>query len=228
MLAFVDLVRNRLPFDDLVCKEKTIDAYYHVPAEKSYETVVRMQCINRTNQPIKNFAPIQDGYYERIPNWKCQHGLLGSPQVNVVVHKANEEIRESNLPGGAKTIYLYQASSEFKPPLPSGDRVDLLYRVLATGAAVEEAAFSDDGTMFVGGVDYATLTYIITVHAPPAHEIQLRDWGVINANDDKIPDETEHQKKAHICVSSGLLQWRVSLAKKHLRYMLKYRFKALL
>jgi len=145
-----------------------------------------------------------------------------------VVHKEHEEVRKSNFSGGAKTIYLYQANAEFQPPLPPGDRVDLLYEVLSTGTTVEEAAFSNDGTMFVGGVSYDTLTYIITVHAPPAHEIQLRDWGVINANGDKIPEETDHQKKARVCVSSGLLQWRVSLARKHLRYMLKYRFKALL
>ncbi len=227
VLAFIDLAKNRLPFDDLVCTDITDDAYYHRPEEKIYELVQRCRCTNRTHASIRNFAPLQDGYYEEIPTWNVQYGLIGRPPVELVVLKPFEhEVRKDNFPGGKGVFYLYRANAEFDPPLPPGEGIDLIYRLSASGAAVEAQAFSNSGTVFARGVEYDTLNYYVTIHAPPGFEVKLSAFGVLDPSGLLLPGETQRQKKPELSASGGLLQWRVSLARRHLRYMLSYRFEA--
>jgi hypothetical protein len=69
LFAFIDLAKARLPFDDMVCDSVAVDAYYQIPAARSYDLLERLRCTNRSHNSIRNFAPIQDGYYEKIPAW---------------------------------------------------------------------------------------------------------------------------------------------------------------
>jgi hypothetical protein len=225
LLAFLDLMKNRLSLTDLVCANASVDAYYHEPKDQLYELVKRLECTNRTDLPIRSLASIRDGYYEEIPDWSIQHALLEKPSVELLIHMPSKGIpRGSNFPGGNKNIYFYEASAEFNPPLPVGSKFDLVYRITAKGTSIEELAFSNEGTLLAVGVDYDTLSYQINVHAPMGYKISLRVWGVVDANGIQNASETDRQKKPKVSTSGGLLQWQIYLAKRHLRYMLKYRF----
>jgi hypothetical protein len=223
VLAFVDLARTRIPFDDIVCTEIAADAYYHAPGEKTYELVERYACSNRTNTSIRNFASLQDGYFERIPVWDVQYKLLGSPSVELVVRKRTEpELRRNNYPGGPEIVYYYGATAEFVPPLSAGAGIDLVYKLSAIGTEVEKAAFTKSGTVFARGVPYGTLRYSVTIHAPPGYEVKLRDWAVMDPSGRLIPEETQRQTGPRSTHSDGSLHWSVSLARRHVRYMLRY------
>ncbi|HEU5322977.1 MAG TPA: hypothetical protein VFX28_19385 [Methylomirabilota bacterium] len=227
VLAFVDLVRHRLPFDDLVCTDVAVDGYYRVPQDMAYELVERYRCSNRTGASIRNFAPLQDGYFEQVPAWKVEYTLIGRPAVQLVVHRSpGPEARKNTFPGGGATLYVYRASAEFEPALPPGESIDLVYRLSARGAPVEAAAFSHAGTVFARGVEYDTLSYHVTIHAPSGYEIRLRDWGVLDAGGRLVDAETRRQDAPRVSPAGGLLQWRVSLARRHLRYMLRYSLEA--
>jgi hypothetical protein len=227
VLAFIDLAKDRLPFDDLVCTDITDDAYYHKPEEQTYELVQRCRCTNRTNASIRNFAPLQDGYYQDVPAWNVQYALIGRPSVQLDVIKPFEhEVRKNNFPGGNGFFYIYRANTEFNPPLPPGEGIDLIYGLSASGAAVEAGAFSSSGTVFARGVEYDTLNYYVTIHAPPGFEVKLSSFGVLDPSGIVLADETQRQRKPEVSASGGLLQWRVSLARRHLRYMVGYRFEA--
>ena len=224
VLAFVDLAKNRLPFDDLVCTDIGVDAYYHVPGDNQYELVQRQKCSNRTDHSIRNFVSLRDGYYERVPNWMAQSRLVSSSaRIKFALLTRSEEERKNDI-GGSKTLYLYRQTAEFDPPLPSGGSIDLVYHLSASGAPIELSAFSDDGTVFYRGVDYDTLIYDLTIHAPVGYEVFLLDWGVMDSSGTRATDEIGRQTAPHVAASGGLLQWRVLLARKHLRYMLRYRF----
>ena len=224
LIAFVDLAKNRLPFDDLVCSDVASDAFYHPPEDKAYELVNRVNCTNRSEETIRNFAPLQDGYYEAIPNWTVKTKLLGNPSVDLLVHlHPGPVVRKNNFPGG-KDIYFYQATSEFDPPLGIGQKIDLVYEISAGGTSVEQSAFSRDGTVFIGSVDYDTLTYHLTIHAPLGYSIEMQDWGVLDAGGKLVAFENYRQEKPSVSTAGSLLQWHVSPARRHLRYMMKYRF----
>lgn len=225
LLAFIDLLKNRLSLNDLVCTKASVDAYYHEPAAQQYELVKRLQCSNRTGTPIRGFADIYDGYYEMVPDWTVQHALLEKPSIEFKLHTPPKyTVRKSNFPGSDKEIHFYEISSEFEPPLPAGAKFDLVYRILAKGAPIEQSAFTNNGTQFVVGVDYDTLNYQICIHAPMGFKISLRGYGVLDVEGIQIEHETSRQKKPEVSVSGSLLQWQIYVARKHLRYMLKYRF----
>jgi len=227
VFAFVDLVKARLPFDDIVCSDIALDAYYHPPEEKTYELIERFKCANRTNSSIRNFATLRDGYFEKIPSWTLRYSLLGRPPVNLIVHvQSQPEERANNFAGGQPIFYLYRATSEFNPPLPAGTDIDLVYELAAGGAPVEAAAFSDAGTVFARGVDYDTLNYSVAIHAPPGYEIRLRGWGVLDPNGQLQSEETRRQRTPQLSTTGSLLQWQVSLARRNLSYMLRYQLKA--
>jgi hypothetical protein len=227
VLAFVDLVKDSLPLDDLICTDFSHDAYYHLPAEQAYELVVREKCENRTDTPIRNLAAIGDGYCEKLGKWKIEYKLLGTPSVQLDIQTISEGVpRTNNFGGNANTIYCYRASAEFTPPLPSGSGFDLVYRISASGVPIEVSAFSIDGTLFANGVEYNTLRYHITIHAPQGYKIVLREWSVVDADGKPMEHENARQKKPVLDISGGLLQWRITLAKKHWRYKLRYRFEA--
>ncbi len=226
VLAFIDLVKNRLSFDEIVCTDISDDAYYHVPEGKTYELVERFRCSNRTGASVRNLADLSDGFSERISSWTPEFKLLGRPSVALVIHKPSESLWKSNYAGGTGTIYLYRASAEFDPPLSPGAEFDLVSKLTAHGSPVETAAFSTSGTSFVQAVPYETLSYYVTIHAPPGFEIRLRNWGVIDQGGLLVADETQRQEKPNVSPSGGLLQWRVSLTRLNLRYMLSYWFEA--
>jgi hypothetical protein len=227
LLAFVDLIKNRLHFVDLVCTNVAVDAYYHAPGEQAYELVTRLQGSNRTSASVRNFANLGDGYYEKISQWSVQHKLVSTPAVELLLHPLSSgDARANNFLSSQKTIFMYQNSAEFKPPLSKGSTFDLVYRISASGAPIEAAAFTTDGTLFALGVEYDTLRYHIAIHAPQDYKISLWESGVLDPNGAIIADETKRQKKPEVSISGSLLQWHISLAKKHLRYMLKFRFEA--
>lgn len=225
LLAFVDLVEHRLSFDDLVCTDVSVDAYYYPPEGKLYELVKREKCRNRTESSIRNHATLRDGYYEHVPEWHVQSKLLEGPSVQFIIQPISlGQRKDNNFPGSSKVIYLYQASGDFKPPLPSGTGYDLVYRISASGAPVEESAFSEDGTVFALGVDYDALKYTVAIHAPVGYKIHLWEHGVLDANGRLKQDETSRQEEPKVSPSGSLLVWTITLARKQLRYMLKYRF----
>jgi hypothetical protein len=226
VLAFIDLAKTRLPFDDLVCESVAVDAYYHPPADRSYDLVERYRCSNRTSQPVRNLRAFQDGYYERIPTWSFTSKLLSpaTVQLNLIRRSSEPDQRASNFQGGGDTLYVYGATMEFQPSLPSGEAFDLVYRMSAQGAPVEGAAFTNKGTVFARGVEYGTLDYYVTIHAPVGYAIQLRGWQVVDPDGHPIPDETNRQRRPTVTAGGNLLQWRVSLARRHLRYTLQYAF----
>lgn len=229
IFAFIDLAKARLPFDDIVCDTVAVDAYYQPPAARTYDLLERLHCTNRSHNSIRNFAPIQDGYYERIPTWTVTYKLLGRPTVKLaLVNQTEAELRKNTFPGGGTTLYVYRATTEFQPDLPAGEMIDLVYKIAARGAPVEIEAFSAAGTLFARGVEYNTLSYYVTIHAPPGYEIRLRDWGVIDPGGRPVAAETARQEKPQLSSTGALLQWKVSLARKHLRYMLKYAFESYL
>ena len=138
-LAFIDLVKDRLPFDDMVCTNISVDAYYHPPDEQTYDLIERAQCSNRTPNPIRNFAPLRDGYYQKLDHWTVQAALLNHPGSDFRLHSSEQpEERKNMLPHpGTDTLYLYQASAEFLPPVDSGADIDLVYKISAFGGHVE-------------------------------------------------------------------------------------------
>jgi hypothetical protein len=221
ILAFVDLAKSRLPFDELVCSDIAVDAYYHLPEEKSYELVQRQQCMNRTDHPIRELHDLRDGYYEKIPDWKIDASVVQGPAgVRVAYFDTNESEYKNYI--GDQNVYLYWRKVEFDPPLASGTDVDMVYRISAKGVPIEAQAFST-GTVFYRGVDYDTLTYRITIHAPPGYRFDLLDWGVVDSNGRRNSSETERQKDPRVKGSGGDLEWRVILARKNLSYMMKYK-----
>jgi hypothetical protein len=223
VLAFIDLVKNRLPFDDLVCTDVAVDAYYHSPRDQSYELIQRERCFNRTDHSVRNYADLRDGYYEKIPHWQVTPVLLScTARVKFAPIVRTDEERRNDI-GGARTLYFYRESAEFDPPLPSGSSYDLEYEISARGVPVDAAAFSNEGTVFYRGVDYDTLNYYLTIHAPSGYFIEMTDWGVFDSAGAKLSEETGRQKEPHVSVSGSLLEWRVSPARRHIRYMLKYR-----
>jgi hypothetical protein len=223
LLAFIDLARNRLSFSDLVCTSLSVDAYYHIPSEEIYELVQRECCRNRTGLAVRNFAEVSDGYYENVPSWTVNHQFSSAAKVKLKALTQTSEARKNNF--GSGDVYFYRQPMEFEPPLPSGANIEVVCKITAKGAAVDASAFTD-GTVFYRGVDYDTLHYYMTIHAPVGYEVCLLDWGVFDSSGAKLSKETDNQEEPKVTFSGALLQWRVALARKHLRYMVKYRFDA--
>jgi hypothetical protein len=227
LLAFVDLVKDRLFFDEIVCTDISDDAYYHVPTEKAYELVERYRCSNRTGASVRNLPDLSDGYSEKIASWTAEYRLLGRPSVELVVHTPSpEQIWKDNYVGGSGEIHMYTASAEFQPPLAPGAEFEFVSRLSASGSPIEVDAFSPKGTMFAQALSYETLNYYLTIHAPEGFEVRLKNWGVIDQGGVLLPDETESQDTPKVSFSGELLQWQVSLGRPNLRYMLSYWFDA--
>jgi hypothetical protein len=221
ILAFVDLAKSRLPFDELVCSDVAVDAYYHLPQEQSYELVQRQKCINRTDHPIRELRDLRDGYYEKIPDWRIDASVIqGPPGVKLGFFEEDEGQYKNYV--GDPIVYLHWRKVEFDSPLPSGSDIDMVYRISAKGVPVEAQAFST-GTVFYRGVDYDTLIYHIAIHAPAGYRFDLMDWGVVDANGHRNASETERQEEPQVTGSGGDLEWRVILARKNLSYMMKYK-----
>lgn len=222
-LAFIDIIKNRLSFNDLVSTSVSLDAYYHPLDEETYELVQCQHCINRTHMPVRNFAEISDGYYDDISSCTLDYRFDTTARTELVALTSSCEPRWDNF--GSRRLYVYRNTMEFSPPLQSSAGFDLIWKIIAKGGGVEAAAF-DKGTTFYRGVDYDTLQFYLTIHAPAGYEVCLLDWGVCDSSGSKLTEETGDQEKPQTAPSGALLQWRVSLARKHLRYMLRYRFDA--
>lgn len=228
LLAFVDLAKSRLPFDDLVCTDIGVDAYYYVPQDWHYELVQRQKCNNRTDHSIRNFADIRDGYYQEIPKWDAQFALApNKDNVKLAALGRSYEERKNYVggPGTPTTLFAYWQKTEFDPPLAEGSDIDLVYKISARGAPVEVGAFLSDGTVFYRGVDYDTLHYYLTIHAPSGYQIDLREFGVLDSGGHHDSTETDRQERPHVSASGELLEWHITLARKHLRYMMRYRIR---
>jgi hypothetical protein len=192
--------------------------------------VQRQKCNNRTDHSIRNFADIRDGYYQEIPRWDVQFALAPNKDaVKLVAFGSSLHEERKNYvggPGTPTTLYAYWQKTEFDPPLAEGADVDLAYKISARGAPVETGAFSRDATVFYRGVDYDTLHYYLTIHAPPGYQISLKDFGVLDSGGHHDSTETDRQEKPQVSASGELLEWHVTLARKHLRYMMKYEIQA--
>lgn len=222
ILAFVDLAKSRIPFDELVCSDVEVDAYYHLAEDKSYELVQRQQCINRTDHAIQDLRDIRDGYYEKIPDWRLDGQVFHGPAGVRLAFISEDQTHDYKSYVGQANVYLYWRKVEFSPPLPSGADVDMVYRISARGVPVEAGAFSN-GTVFSRGVDYDTLLYNIAIHAPAGFRFDLQDWGVLGYDGRRDSAETDRQKEPQVTGSGGQLEWHLVLARKHVSYMLKYK-----
>lgn len=222
-LAFVDLIMNRLSFDDLVCTNVSVDAYYHVPSKGMYELVQHTHCCNRTGNPVSKLADVCDGYYQQLTSWAVKYSFksASSAMLEIPTDPVREVIKNNYQSG---EVYFYHESARFNPPLQHGETGDIAYRMSAALAQIEASAFTGNGTVFYRGVDYPTLRYFVTIHAPAGYEVECLEWGVIDAGGRKLTKQTDDQAEPKIAPSQALLQWSVSLPKKHLRYMLKFKF----
>jgi len=221
ILALVDIAKSRLPFDELVCSDVAVDAYYHLPEDKAYELVQRQRCVNRTDHPIRALRELRDGYYEKISHWRVDgHVINGPAGVELSLLQDDKALYKNYI--GDKDVYLFWRRAEFDSPLPSESEVDMVYRISAGGVPIEAEAFSN-GTVFYRGVDYDTLSFDLAIHAPAGYRFQLLDWGVADANGHRISSETERQKEPEVTGSGGHLEWHVVLARKELSYMMKYK-----
>lgn len=221
ILAFVDLAKSRLPFDDLVCSEVEVDAYYHLPEEKSYELVQRQRCMNRTDVAIRDLRDIRDGYYENIPEWRVDGHVVQGPEDVRLAFISGVKQHLTNYVG-QPDVSFYRQQVEFNAPLPSGADVDMVYRISAKGVPVDAEAFSN-GTVWARSVDYDTLLYHLAIHAPAGFRFNLLEWGVVDRNGKRDSAETDRQKEPQLTGSGGQLEWHLVLARKNYSYMLKYR-----
>lgn len=225
VLAFIDLLRNRISLSDLVLTTVTADAYYHAPDENAYELVERLHYVNRTDGPIANLPMIQDGYTEPLQEFKFEYHLQHVPEMGLTTHVENVDQRDSQIEG-LGNLHLYRVSAAFAPALASGDDVDLFYRFSAKANRIEAAVFTPNGTVFARRVEYDTLLYCITIHAPQGYNAYLLGWEVKDADGAKKESETRRQEKPRVNEAKNLITWPVTLARKNLRYMLKYKFES--
>ncbi len=222
--AFLTLLAGRFPLDEIVCREVSVDAHYYPPNQRKYDVIELSKCINRTDGPIREFTTFRDGYWTALESWNVSAELIASEShtsAHVEMSDAStHDVR--SLPGGA-TIHWYRRIAIFNPSLAAGDYCTVECKIEALGE-VETEAFNDTGTEFARGVSFNTLVYKIAIHAPNGYKIAFKDARVLNADHEEDSSETQRQAKAKLRKGQTLLKWRVTLARKALKYSLRYHF----
>jgi len=223
--AFIALLMTRFPLDELVCREVKVDAHYYPPDVRAYDVIEISKCINRTDGPIREFSTFKDGYWTELDGWSASAQMIAAEShTNARIEMpaaTTHEVRQ--LPGGGKTVHWYQRTAVFNPSLAPGDYCTVQCKMEARGD-VETEAFAVAGTEYARGVNFNTLVYKIAIHAPAGYKILFQDARVLNADHEEDDSETKRQSKAKLNKDLTLLTWRVTLARKTLRYSLRYRF----
>jgi hypothetical protein len=191
---------------------------------RAYDVIEISKCINRTDGPIREFSTFKDGYWTALDGWSASALMIAAESHTKarveMPATSTHEVRQ--LPGG-KTVHWYQSTAVFDPSLAPGDYCTVECKMEARGD-VETEAFAVAGTEHARGVNFNTLVYKIAIYAPAGHKIVFQDARVPNADHEKDDSETKRQSKAKLNKDLTLLTWRVTLARKTLRYSLRYCF----